>query len=163
VAFATRAKKFQAKDSASIGLSIDQIFSHLKWVEWIEDHMGVKIPFPIIEDGTGNLASRLGMIHPARATNTVRSLFVVDPEGKIRLMIYCPPEVGRSIDEILQVVKSLRYSDANNVSTPENWPNNQLIPGEVVMPAPRDYESAMERKRTMRKECYDLWFCHRNT
>jgi len=161
VAFAMRADKFRAEKTELIGLSIDQIFSHLKWMEWIEDHMGVRIPFPIIADGTGKLASRLGMIHPARATNTVRSVFVVDPGGKIRLMIYYPPEVGRSVDEILRAVKALRYGDANKVSTPENWPDNELIPGEAVLPSPRDYESAMERKRTMGKECYGWWFCHR--
>jgi peroxiredoxin (alkyl hydroperoxide reductase subunit C) len=161
VGFAMKAEKFRAEETELIGLSIDQIFSHLKWVEWIEERMGVTIPFPVIADGTGVLASKLGMIHPARATNTVRSVFIVDPLGKIRLMIYYPPEVGRSIDEILRAVKALRYSDAHNVSTPENWPNNDLMPGEVVLPAPRDYKSAMERKRTMGKECYDWWFCHK--
>ncbi len=161
VAFAKRADQFQAEETELIGLSIDQVFSHLKWVEWIEDRLGVKVPFPIIADGTGTLASRLGMIHPARATNTVRAVFIVDPEGKIRLIIYYPPEVGRSIDEIFRAVKALRYADANEVSTPENWPNNELIPGEVILPPPRDYQSAMERKKNMGKDCYDWWFCHK--
>jgi peroxiredoxin 2/4 len=161
VGFAMRAERFRAEETELIGLSIDQIFSHLKWIEWIEERLGVKIPFPVIADAAGGLASRLGMIHPARALNTVRSVFVVDPEGKIRLMIHYPPEVGRSTEEILRAVKALRYSDAHNVSTPENWPNNDLIPGEVILPPPRDYRSAMERKRTMGKECYDWWFCHK--
>ena len=146
VAFAMRADKFQAEETELIGLSIDQIFSHLKWMEWIEEHMGVRIPFPIIADGTGRLASKLGMIHPARATNTVRSVFVVDPEGKIRLMVHYPPEVGRSVDEILRVVKALRYGDANKVSTPENWPNNELIPGEWSCPPPGTTNRRWKRK-----------------
>lgn len=159
VAFAKKAKEFEAANAKLIGLSIDQVFSHMKWVEWIEENMDVKIPFPIIADDIGKVAKRLGMVHEARATNTVRSVFIVDPDAKIRLIIYYPQEVGRSIPEVLRALKALQFADKNHIAAPENWPENEFLGDKVIVPPPQDYATAMQRKKKGGKDCYDWWFC----
>jgi peroxiredoxin (alkyl hydroperoxide reductase subunit C) len=156
--FAKRYEEFKKLNCELIGLSVDQVFSHMKWTEWINDKLGVEVPFPIIAD-TGKVAAMLGMIHPGKGSNTVRAVFVVDDKGIIRLMIYYPQEVGRSMDEILRAVKALQVSDINNVAMPANWPNNELIGDDVIIPPPRDEKTAKERAKMA--ECYDWWFCHK--
>ncbi len=159
IAFAKRAERFEALDTKLIGLSIDQVFSHIKWVEWIEDNLKVSVNFPVIADDVGKVAGQLGMIHSARAANTVRAVFIVDPNGIIRLIIYYPQEVGRSIDEVVRSLTALQFSDSNKVSTPENWPNNEFLGDKVIIPPPRTYKEAMERKKKIGTDCYDWWFC----
>ncbi len=157
-AFTKRYEEFKKLNCELIGLSVDQVFSHMKWTEWINDKLGVEVPFPIIAD-TGKVAAMLGMIHPGKGSNTVRAVFVVDDKGIIRLMIYYPQEVGRNMDEILRAVKALQVSDINNVAMPANWPNNELIGDDVIIPPPRDEKTAKERAKMA--ECYDWWFCHK--
>jgi peroxiredoxin (alkyl hydroperoxide reductase subunit C) len=89
----------------------------------------------------------------------VRAVFIVDPSGIIRLIIYYPQEVGRSVDEVVRALSALQFSDANKVSTPENWPKNEFLGEKVIIPPPRNYKDAMERKKKMGKDCYDWWFC----
>lgn len=158
VAFAKRYSEFKELNCELIGLSVDQVFSHIKWVEWIKDNLGVEIPFPIIAD-TGQIAAHLGMIHPAKGTNTVRAVFIVDPKGKIRIILYYPQEVGRNIGEILRVLKALQVSDANGVALPANWPQNELIGDAVIVPPPTDEQTAKERRASY--TCYDWWFCYK--
>lgn len=160
VGFAKKNDEFEKVGAKLIGLSIDQVFSHIKWVEWIEENLDVKIPFPIIADH-GNVAVQLGMIHPNKGSNTVRAVFIVDPTGTIRLIIYYPQEIGRSIDEVLRAVKALQYTDKNHVAAPENWPNNDFLKDRVIIPPAADYKTAMERKKKVGKgkDCYDWWFC----
>jgi len=81
VAFQQRYEKFKALNCELIGLSVDQVFSHIKWIEWIKEKLGVEIQFPIIAD-TGMVANMLGLIHPGKGTNTVRAVFVVDDKGE---------------------------------------------------------------------------------
>jgi peroxiredoxin 2/4 len=157
-AFATRYEQFKELNCELIGLSVDQVFSHMKWTEWIKVKLGVEIPFPIIAD-TGKVATTLGMIHPEKGSNTVRAVFVVDDKGLIRLIIYYPQEVGRNMDEILRALKALQVSDMNNVAMPANWPKNELIGEEVIIPPPKDEKTAKERAKM--SGCYDWWFCHK--
>ncbi len=159
VAFAKRNDEFEKLNTKLIGLSIDQVFSHIKWVEWIEKEIGVKIPFPIIA-ANDSVAMKLGMLHPGKGTNTVRAVFVVDPEGKLRLMIYYPQEIGRQVDEVLRAVKALQTSDANGVACPENWPNNELIGDKVIIPPASTIEDAEKRKTVA--EGYDWWFRYKS-
>ncbi len=156
--FTKRYEEFKKLNCELIGLSVDQVFSHMKWTEWINDKLGVEVPFPIIAD-TGKVAAMLGMIHPGKGSNTVRAVFIVDDKAIIRLMIYYPQEVGRNMDEVLRAVKALQVSDINNVSMPANWPNNELIGDDVIIPPPRDEKTAKERAKMA--ECYDWWFCHK--
>jgi len=164
VAFQKRYEEFQKLNVQLIGLSIDQVFSHIKWVEWIKEKLGVEIKFPIIADDTGEIAKKYGMIHPGKGTNTVRAVFIIDPNGVLRAVLYYPQEVGRNMDEILRLVKALQTSDKYGVALPANWPNNELIRDRAIIPPPSDEKTAKERlERAARKEieCYDWWFCHK--
>ncbi len=159
VAFAKRYEQFKNLNTELIGLSIDQVFSHIKWVEWIENTLKVKIPFPIIADDRGEVAEALGMIHNGKGTNTVRAVFIVDPQGILRLMLYYPQEVGRNMDEILRIVKALQLADKEGVAIPANWPDNELVKDEVIIPPASDVATAA--KRTKEYTCFDWWFCHK--
>jgi peroxiredoxin (alkyl hydroperoxide reductase subunit C) len=158
VAFQKRMEAFRQLDCKLIGLSIDQVFSHIKWVEWIKAKLDVEITYPIIA-GNDTVAGQLGMLHPAKGSNTVRAVFVGDPEGNIRLILYYPQEVGRNMDEILRSVKALQVSDANGVAIPAGWPNNELINDRVIVPPATDEKTAKERLGQF--DNYDWWFCHR--
>ncbi len=160
VAFAKRNDEFKKLNAELLGLSIDQVFSHIKWVEWIEEKIGVKIPFPIIADDMGRVAEAFGMVHPGKGTNTVRAVFLIDPNGIIRLMIYYPQEIGRQVDEVLRALRALQISDVNKVAMPENWPNNELIKDKVIIPPPKDIAEAEKRKSS--KEGYDWWFTYKS-
>ncbi len=159
VAFNKRFNKFKKLNCQLIGLSIDQVFSHIKWTEWIEENLGEKIKFPIIADDMGLTAEKLGMIQPAKGTNTVRAVFIIDPKAVIRTILYYPQEVGRSVDEILRTVNALQVSDANGVACPENYPDNELVGKDVIIPPATDEKTAKKRKK--QKGCFDWWFCHK--
>ncbi|MEN3044874.1 MAG: peroxiredoxin [Candidatus Hydrothermales bacterium] len=163
VAFQKKIDKFKELNCELVGLSVDQVFSHIKWEEWIKEKLGVEIEFPIIAD-TGEIAGILGLIHPGKGTNTVRAVFVVDPEGKIRLILYYPQEIGRNIDEILRAIEALQISDKNGVAIPANWPKNELIGSNVIIPPAKDKNTARERLEKAKKgeiKCYDWWFCYK--
>lgn len=165
VAFQKRYEKFKKLNCELIGLSIDQVFSHIKWVEWIKEKLGVEIQFPIIADDTGKVSEKLGLIHPAKGTNTVRAVFVVDADSNIRAIIYYPQELGRNMDEILRVVEALQISDAENVAIPANWPNNELVGDKVIIPPATSEAEAKERLEKAKAgeiECYDWWFCYKS-
>ncbi len=160
VAFAQKADEFKKMGVELIGLSVDQVFSHIKWVEWIKDNLKVEIPFPVIADSAEGVSKALGMIHPGKSSsNTVRAVFVVDPKGNLRLMIYYPQEIGRNVDEVIRAVKALQTSDKFGVATPENWPNNDLIGDHVIVPPATDVATAEQRKG--KEGCFDWWFCHK--
>ena len=159
VSFAKKYNQFQELNTDLIGLSIDQVFSHIKWTEWIKDNLDLEIPFPIIADDTGKVAEILGMVHPGKGTNTVRAVFIVDDKGVIRLILYYPQEVGRNMDEIIRVVKALQTTDKEGVATPANWPENELVKDEVIVPPADNIETAKKRKEEY--DCYDWWFCHK--
>jgi len=159
VSFAKKAEEFKKADAELLGLSIDQVHSHIKWTEWINEKLDVKIPFPIIADDMGKVAQTLGMVHPGKGANTVRAVFLIDPKGFIRLVLYYPQEIGRNMDEVLRSLKALQVSDKNGVATPANWPNNELIGDRVIIP-PASTEQDAE-KRLKEYEGYDWWFCHK--
>ncbi len=158
VAFQKRFDEFKKLNCELIGLSVDQVFSHLKWEEWIKEKLKVEIKFPIIAD-TGKVASTLGLIHPGKGTNTVRAVFFVDPKETIRAILYYPQELGRNMDEILRMVKGFQISDKEGVAIPANWPNNELIKDKVIIPPASDEKTA--KKRLKEYNCYDWWFCHK--
>jgi len=163
VAFQQRYDKFKALNCELIGMSVDQVFSHIKWEEWIQEKLGVEIQFPIIAD-TGAVANKLGLIHPGKGTNTVRAVFIVDAEGIIRIMLYYPQELGRNMDEILRAVEAMQVADKNKVAMPANWPNNELLKDRVIIPPARDVDTARQRLEQAKQgefECYDWWLCHK--
>jgi len=158
VAFQKRYNEFKKLNTELIGLSVDQVFAHIKWEEWIKDNLKVEIKFPIIAD-TGKVANTLGLIHPGKGSNTVRAVFMVDPKGIIRAILYYPQELGRNMDEFLRMIKGFQISDKHGVAIPANWPKNELVKDRVIIPPATDIATAKKRKKEY--ECYDWWLCHK--
>ncbi len=159
-----RLEKFKELGAEVIGLSVDQVFAHLKWMEWIKDNLGVEIEFPVIADDRGELAEKLGMI-PTGSTQTARAVFMVDPKGTIRAIVYYPAEVGRDWDEILRALRALQVSDKNGVALPHKWPENELIKDHVIIPPAGTTDAIKDREERKKKgeiECYDWWLCHKS-
>ncbi|MFW8601825.1 peroxiredoxin [Desulfobacterota bacterium M19] len=157
VAFQKRKKEFDDLGCQLIGLSIDQVFSHIKWVQWIKETLNVEIQFPIVS-ANDSIASKLGMLHPDKGTNTVRAVFIIDPQTKIRLIMYYPQEIGRNIDEIIRSVKALQVSDEQG-AVPAGWPNNELIQDNIIVPPAQSEAGAATN--TKKYENYDWWFCYK--
>ncbi|WP_297438156.1 peroxiredoxin [Thermococcus sp.] len=158
-----RVEEFRKLGAEPIGLSVDQVFSHLKWAEWIKENLNEEITFPIIADDRGDLAEALGMI-PSGSTQTARAVFIVDDKGVIRAIVYYPAEVGRDWDEILRLVKALKTSTEKGVALPHKWPNNELIGDRAIVPPAGTVDAIKEREEAKAKgeiECYDWWFCHK--
>ena len=157
VAFQKRYDEFEKLGCQLIGMSIDQVFSHIKWIQWIKSELNVEIKFPIVA-ANDSVAMKLGMLHPGKGTNTVRAVFIADPKGKVRLIMYYPQEVGRNMDEVVRAVKALQISDKQG-AVPAGWPNNELIGDRIIVPPATDEKTA--QKRSGEYECYDWWFCHK--
>ena len=164
IAFQNHYDEFKKINCELIGLSIDQVFSHMKWIDWIKENLNVEITFPIIADELGYVADILGMIHPEKGSNTVRAVFVVDDKSIIRAILYYPQEVGRNVKEILRLVKALQAADKHNAAAPHNWPNNELIKDHLIIPPAKNESERKLREEAKIKgeiECFDWWFCHR--
>lgn len=142
IGFARHADEFSAMNTELLGLSIDSNYAHIAWVRSIEASFGVKIPFPIIEDISMQVATAYGMVHPgASDTQAVLATFFIDPDGMLRAMVYYPMSNGRSIAEFVRLMRALQVADANKVATPEGWQ-----PGEdVIVPPPQTADAADAR------------------
>ncbi|WP_020400235.1 peroxiredoxin [Kordiimonas gwangyangensis] len=129
IALEKAADKFRALGCELLGLSADSIYSHLAWVQNIEERFGVTISFPIIEDLSLSIAEAYGMIDETSvSTATVRSVFFIDPEGIVRAQVHYPATVGRSVDELLRVLTALRATEVGDVAAPEGWrPEGTLL------------------------------------
>jgi len=148
VAFARRSADFAALNCQLLGLSVDSVYAHLAWLESIREHFGVSIDFPILEDGSMEISRRYEMLHPRNVRNApVRALFVIDPTGKVRAMLYYPVDVGRSVDEVLRLVQALQVAERLQVVTPEGW-----MPGEHTVEPPPDSVAAIQSRRGRAKE-----------
>ena len=159
VAFQKRYDKFRELNCELVGLSIDQVFSHIKWVQWIKDNLNTEIEFPVIADDTGKISEKLGFIHPGKGTNTVRAVLIIDPESTVRAILYYPQELGRNMDEILRMVRAFQVGAENQAAMPANWPENELIKDRVIVSPATDVKTAEERVKEY--DCYDWWFCHK--
>ena len=157
IGFQSRIEQFRDLNVELVGMSIDQVFSHIKWVQWIKEELNVDIDFPIIS-GNDAIAMQLGMLHPGKGTNTVRAVFVVDPEAKVRLVLYYPQEIGRNMDEIVRAVRALQVSDRQG-AVPADWPNSELLGDRIIVPPPKNIADVAQRESEY--ECYDWWFCHK--
>jgi peroxiredoxin (alkyl hydroperoxide reductase subunit C) len=155
VALAQANDEFKAINTQLIGLSIDSLHSHIAWIRNIKEKMGVDVPFPVIADLDMTVATLYGMVHPTQSsTATVRTVFFIDDKGILRAMIYYPLSNGRSIPEIVRLVKALQVTDSEGVSTPANWQ-----PGDkVVVPPPKTVAEA-EKRMTEGYECKDFYLC----
>ena len=135
ITFAKMSEEFKAINTELIGLSIDSLHSHLAWAKSIEsidwnNNGNVKITFPIIADISMNVANSYGMLHAVANTQTVRAVFIIDPKGIIRTVLYYPMSTGRNFDEIKRIIQALQKHDEENVSTPANWrPGDDVLSG----------------------------------
>ncbi|MFM9938185.1 MAG: peroxiredoxin [Hyphomicrobiaceae bacterium] len=144
IGFAKAHDTFAKLNCELLGLSIDSNFAHIAWVRNIEEHFGVAIPFPIIEDLSMKVASAYGMIQPgASDTSAVRATFIIDPDGILRAMAYYPMTNGRSVAEFVRLLQALQTSDDHKVATPEAW-----CPGQaVIVPPPKTVDEARAREK----------------
>lgn len=134
--------EFDRRGVKVIGLSVDPVSDHEKWLEDIEETQGVKLNFPLLADADRKVADLYGMIHPnADDTFTVRSVFIIDPSKKVRLTITYPAPTGRNFEEILRVVDALQMTDKYKVGTPANWKDGQDV---IILPSVPN-EEARER------------------
>lgn len=132
------ADEFAKHNVKVLALSVDPVDSHNKWIDDINDTQGTKVNFPIIADDDRKVAELYDMIHPnASATATVRSVFVIDPAKKVRLIITYPASTGRNFNEILRVIDSLQLTDSHSVATPVNWQDGDDV---IIVPSLKDEE-----------------------
>jgi len=156
MAFAEIYPELKKRNTELLGLSVDSVSSHIAWIRNVEEKTGVKIPFPIIADLNKDVSRRYGMIMPGESrTETVRAVFVIDPDQKLRAMVYYPLTTGRNMNEFLRLIDALQTTDKHHVATPANWK-----PGEpVVIPPPNTTEMAEERAKEEGLECIDWYLC----
>ena len=141
--------EFDKRNTKVIAVSVDPVDSHNNWVKDIEDVNGVKMNYPIIGDQDHQVADLYGMIHPnANDTLTVRSVFVIGPDRKVKLTITYPASTGRNFDEILRVIDSLQLTAQYKVATPVNWKKGQDC---IVLPALSDDEATKLFPRGFKK------------
>ncbi|MFA6320597.1 MAG: peroxiredoxin [Candidatus Omnitrophota bacterium] len=160
--FATMAPEFKALNCDLIGLSIDSNYSHIAWLRTIKEKIkfkgmeNVEVNFPLIADVKMDVAKLYGMVQPsADDTKAVRAVFFIDPESKIRAIIYYPLSNGRNFQEIKRLLIAMQTSDANNIATPADWQ-----PGDdVIIPPPGSCGTAKDRVEKAGPDYYCLdWF-----
>ena len=161
--FATREEQFAQVNCKLVGLSVDGLYSHIAWLRSVKEKIeyrgmkNVEVKFPLIEDITMEVARKYGMIQPGESTTkAVRAVFVIDPKGIVRTVIYYPLSLGRNFDELYRVVVALQAADAFGVATPADWQ-----PGdEVIVPPAGSCGVAQERMAGQEEmTCHDWYFC----
>ena len=149
--FASMEEEFAGLNTKLVGLSVDGIYSHIAWLRTITERIsfrgmsGVEVKFPLIDDVSMRVAEKYGMIMPGEdTTKAVRAVFVIDPRGVVRTVIYYPLSLGRNFDELRRVVVALQAADALDIATPADW-----RPGEpVIVPPPGSCGTARDRVDT---------------
>ena len=162
--FASMEDEFKELNCDLVGLSVDGLYSHIAWLRTIKEKIeykgmkDIEVKFPLIEDITMEVAKKYGMIQPGESnTKAVRAVFVIDPAGKIRTVIYYPLSMGRNFAELKRVVIALQAADAFNIATPADW-----NPGDdVIVPTAGSCGVAKDRMEGKEKnvKCYDWFFC----
>ncbi len=128
--------EFAKRNAKVIALSVDSLESHMRWIKDIEETQNVKLQYPIIADENKVIANLYDMIHPnANETLTVRSVFIIGPDKKIKLVLTYPASTGRNFDELLRVIDSLQLTANHSVATPANWKDGQDV---VISPSVKD-------------------------
>ena len=132
-------KEFDKRNVKIIGLSVDGVVDHERWSKDIEETQGAKLNFPLLADADKKVSNLYGMIHPnASDTMTVRSVFIIGPDKKLKLTITYPASTGRNFDEILRVIDSLQLTAKYKVATPVNWKHGEDC---IIVPAVSDVEA----------------------
>jgi peroxiredoxin (alkyl hydroperoxide reductase subunit C) len=160
--FAKIEPELNARNCVLVGLSIDSTYSHIAWLRTIKEKIkykgmeNVEITYPVISDIKMDVAKKYGMVQPsADDTKAVRAVFFIDPDAKIRAMVYYPLSNGRNFDEVLRLLIAMQTSDAHNCATPADW-----RPGDdVIVPPPGSCGVAKDRVDNAGDDYYCLdWF-----
>ncbi len=160
--FARMAPEFKELNTELIGLSVDSLYAHIAWLRTIQEKIewngmkNMEVNFPLIEDISMEVANKFGMIQPKQSnTQAVRAVFIMDPEAKIRTILYYPLSTGRNFDEIKRIIQALQKADAEGVATPADWrPGDDLI-----VPPAGSCGTAKERMESKDDSTYCLdWF-----
>lgn len=160
--FATMQEDFRKINTELIGLSIDSIYAHIAWLRTIKEKIefkgmkDVEVNFPVIEDLKMDVSRKFGMVQPnASSTQAVRAVFIIDPEAKVRAVLYYPLSTGRNMDEIMRMMIAMQKADKEQIATPANWQ-----PGDdVIVPPPGSCGTARERVESKDDNTYCLdWF-----
>ncbi len=163
--FASMMDEFEALNTQLVGLSVDSLYAHIAWLRKIKelkwkDKEGLEVTFPLIEDIKMDVAKKYGMIQPNQSnTQAVRAVFVIDPEGVIRTILYYPLSTGRNFAEIKRIILALQKADAEQIATPADWQ-----PGDdVIVPPPGSCGLAKERVESKddKQYCLDWFMCFR--
>lgn len=159
--FASMMDDFKKLNTELVGLSVDSLYAHIAWlrrikeIEW-KQFKNIEVTFPLIEDIKMDVARKYGMIQPGQSsTQAVRAVFIVDPNGVIRTILYYPLSMGRNFDEIKRIILALQKADTDKVATPADW-----RPGEdTIVPTAGSCGVAKERMETKSDDIYCLdWF-----
>lgn len=135
------AEEFAKRNVKPLGLSTDTVRKHMEWIEDVNDTQNTSLEFPIVADFDRKVAKLYDMIHPGEdVTDAVRTVFIIDPNQKLRLTMTYPMNVGRNFDEILRVIDALQLADAKKIATPADWEPG----GEVIIPVSVDDEMAKD-------------------
>jgi len=161
--FAAMEDRFAALNTKLLGLSVDGLYSHIAWLRTIKEKIeykgmkDIEVKFPLIEDITMEVSKKYGMIQPGESnTKAVRAVFIIDPEGIIRTIIYYPLSMGRNFEELYRAITALQTADAFSIATPADWQ-----PGDdVIVPTAGSCGVAKERMESKDDmHCYDWFFC----
>ena len=159
--FASMMNDFEALNTQLVGLSVDSLYAHIAWLRKIHElewkgFKNLEVTFPLIEDIKMDVSKKYGMIQPGQSTTqAVRAVFVIDPKGIIRTILYYPISTGRNFDEIKRIILALQKADKDGVATPADW-----RPGDdVIIPTAGSCGTAKERMETKAEDQYCLdWF-----
>ena len=163
--FASLAEDFKALNTELVGLSVDSLYAHIAWLRKIQElewngKKNIEVKFPLIEDIRMEVANKYGMIQPGQSnTQAVRAVFIIDPQGKIRTILYYPLSTGRNFDEIMRIIMALQKADSDAVATPADW-----RPGDdVIVPTAGSCGVAKDRMagQTDDQYCLDWFMCFR--
>lgn len=159
--FASMMDDFKALNTELVGLSVDSLYAHIAWLRKIKELKwngleDIEVTFPLIEDIKMDIAHKYGMIQPGQSsTQAVRAVFIIDPKGIIRTILYYPLSTGRNFDEIKRIILALQKADKDSVATPADWRPGQ----DVIVPTAGSCGTAKERMETPSDDVYCLdWF-----
>ena len=158
--FASMHDEFKAMNTELVGLSIDSLYAHIAWLRKVQElewkgMKNLEVKFPVIEDIKMDVSRKYGMVQSQSDTQAVRAVFIIDPKGIVRTILFYPAAIGRNFDEIKRAVQALQKADKDGVAIPADW-----RPGEdVIIPTPGSCGTAKERMESQDENMYCLdWF-----
>lgn len=157
VALALSQEEFRKLNVEILGISVDTVFSHLEWVRWFKEKLGLELRFPLVADPTGAISKTLCLIHAQPILKPARATIIVDEDGIVRSVLYYPKYVGRSIRELLRILYALQVNKSTDKLIPAEWPDG-ILAGERALSHPAHRLDEMEYRLRSGK-CIEWWLC----